>query len=141
MLLRLCHKILINNPAKNCLIKGSRSHWDDLPPDKSLFHSAPCCGLPIGNLTSQIFANVYLNVFDHYMKHTLGVRFYGRYTDDFVLVHQDREHLASLIPRIEVFLKTQLGLTLHPRKQYLEHYANSVLFLGSIITRLWPFLK
>lgn len=63
---------------------------------------------PIGNLTSQIFANVYLNVFDHYMKHTLGVRFYGRYTDDFVLVHQDSEHLASLAPQIERFLKTHL---------------------------------
>jgi len=55
-LLSLCHKILVNNPTKNCYIKGSRQNWRDLPPDKSLFHSAPGCGLPIGNLTSQIFA-------------------------------------------------------------------------------------
>lgn len=58
MLLKLCYKILANNPTKNCFIKGSRHHWRDLPPDKSLFHSASFCGLPIGNLTSQIFANI-----------------------------------------------------------------------------------
>ena len=119
----LCHKILVNSPTKNCFIKGGRKNWADLPPNKSLFHSAPLCGLPIGNLTSQIFANLYLNVFDHYIKHELGMRYYGRYTDDFVLVHKDREHLASLVPRIRDFLKSELGLTLHPRKIYLQHYS------------------
>ena len=123
LLLMLCHKILVNSPTKNCFIKGGRKNWADLPPNKSLFHSAPLCGLPIGNLTSQIFANLYLNVFDHYIKHELGMRYYGRYTDDFVLVHKDREHLASLVPRIRDFLKSELGLTLHPRKIYLQHYS------------------
>ena len=123
LLLMLCHKILVNSPTKNCFIKGGRKNWADLPPNKSLFHSAPLCGLPIGNLTSQIFANLYLNVFVHYIKHELGMRYYGRYTDDFVLVHKDREHLASLVPRIRDFLKSELGLTLHPRKIYLQHYS------------------
>jgi hypothetical protein len=81
-ILSLCHKILSNNPTKHCFIKGSRHNWRDLPPDKSLFHSAPGCGLPIGNLTSQIFANVYLNTLDHFVKHDLGMRYYGRYVDD-----------------------------------------------------------
>ncbi len=133
LLLVLCHKMLANNPTKNCFIKGSRKNWDDLPPNKSLFHSAPMCGLPIGNLTSQIFANLYLNLFDHYIKHDLNLRYYGRYTDDFVVVHQSREYLAALIPQISRFLKLNLGLTLHPRKIYLQHYSKGVPFLGVII--------
>ena len=132
-LLILCHKILINNPTKNCHIKGNRHLWDDLPPDKSLFHSVPACGLPIGNLTSQIFANVYLNEFDHFVKHDLGMRYYGRYVDDFVMVHQSSEYLTALIPCIADFLKSRLGLTLHPRKMYLQHYSKGVHFLGVII--------
>lgn len=133
MLLMLCHKVLSNNPTKNCIIKGCRQKWRDLSPDKSLFHSSPLCGLPIGNLTSQIFANVYLNVFDHFIKHELGVRYYGRYTDDFVVVHQYKMYLTALIPQIEYFLKETLGLTLHPRKRYLQHYSKGVQFLGVVI--------
>ena len=94
-LLFLCHKIIANNPIKNCLIKGSRSDWHGLPPDKSLFHSKPGCGLPIGNLTSQIFSNFYMNAFDHFIKHDLGIRYYGRYVDDFLVVHQDKAYLKA----------------------------------------------
>lgn len=130
LLLTLCHKVLANNPTKNCLIKGSRRDWQGLPPDKSLFHSKPGCGLPIGNLTSQIFANFYMNTFDHFIKHDLGMRYYGRFVDDFLLVHQDKRHLKSLIPRIANFLGSELGLTLHPRKIYLQHYTRGVTFLG-----------
>ena len=132
-LLMLCHQVLSNNPTKNCIIKGKPQKWRDLPPNKSLFYSAPSCGLPIGNLTSQIFANVYLNKLDHFIKHELGVRYYGRYTDDFVLVHESREHLKAMVPRIERFLKDALGLTLHPRKRYLQHHSKGVPFLGVII--------
>jgi hypothetical protein len=133
LLLKLCYKILANNPTKNCFIKGSRHHWRDLPPDKSLFHSAPFCGLPIGNLTSQIFANFYMNSFDHFIKHDLGMQYYGRYVDDFLLVHHDKNYLLSLIPKIRHFLKANLGLTLHPRKIYLQHYTKGVNFLGAFI--------
>lgn len=59
LLLFPCHRIIVNNPTQNCLIKGGRTDWQGLPPDKSLFHSKQGCGLPIGNLTSQIFANFY----------------------------------------------------------------------------------
>lgn len=130
LILFLCHKILANNPTKNCFIKGSRRNWDDLPPNKSLFYSAPDCGLPIGNLTSQIFANFYLNAFDHFMKHTLGIFYYGRFVDDFIVVHERHEYLKSLIPVISDFLKIQLKLSLHPRKTYLQHYSKGVSFLG-----------
>ena len=127
------YKILANNPTKNCFIKGRRHHWRTLPPDKSLFHSAPYCGLPIGNLTSQIFANFYMNSFDHFVKHDLGIKYYGRYVDDFLLVYHDKEYLLSLIPKIRDFLKDKLGLTLHPRKTYIQHYTKGVNFLGVVI--------
>jgi retron-type reverse transcriptase len=130
LLLFLCHQILKNNPTKNCLIKGSRKDWRGLPPDKSLFYSRPNCGLPIGNLASQIFANFYMNSFDHFMKHDLGLRYYGRYVDDILLVHQDKEYLKALIPIISEFLSVKLKLTLHPRKIYLQHYIKGVAFLG-----------
>ena len=63
LLIELCKKIIFNEPTKNCIIKGKKTNWDGLPNNKSLFHSPPNCGLPIGNLTSQIFANFYMNTF------------------------------------------------------------------------------
>ncbi|HAT8967604.1 TPA: hypothetical protein JBA93_13045 [Legionella pneumophila subsp. pneumophila] len=133
LLLWLCHRVLANNPTKNCFIKGGRQKWVGFPTDKSLFHAKPHCGLPIGNLTSQTFANFYLNPLDHFIKHDLGVRFYGRYVDDFILVHTDKEHLKQLIPVIKTFLATELKLTLHPKKIYLQHYSKGIQFLGVVI--------
>jgi RNA-directed DNA polymerase len=133
ILLELCQKIINYNPTRNCIVKSKRSEWHGLPPDKSLFHSAINCGLPIGNLTSQVFANFYLNPFDHFIKHDLGIRYYGRYVDDFVIVHQDKAYLNSLIPLIKNTLQARLGLTLHPDKIYLQHYTKGVEFLGSVI--------
>ena len=132
-LVELCRKIIHRDPASDCVIKGRRSAWEGLPPNKSLFHSPPGCGLPIGNLTSQVFANFYLNSFDHFVKHDLGVRFYGRYVDDIVIVHQDRAFLAALVPQIRDFLSADLGLTLHPKKISLGHFHNGVKFLGAVI--------
>lgn len=86
LLLQLTKIVLFNNPSQNCVIKGARSGWDGLPKDKSLFYSPVNCGLPIGNLSSQVFANFYLNGFDHFIKKDCGITFYGRYVDDFVLV-------------------------------------------------------
>ena len=133
LLVELCHKIIFNDPTKNCIIKSKRSAWLDLPPDKSLFHSATDCGLPIGNLTSQVFANFYMNRFDHFIKHDLGIRYYGRYVDDFILVHPDKAYLCSLIPVIKSWLQAHLQLTLHPKKIYLQHYSKGVQFLGAVI--------
>lgn len=133
LLLELCQKVLYNDPTTNCTIKGRRSNWAGLPRNKSLFYSPIGCGLPIGNLTSQVFANVYMNTFDHFMKHDLQLRYYGRYVDDFIIVHQDKEYLKSLVPIIADFLKTELQLTLHPKKIHLQHYKKGVLFLGVFI--------
>lgn len=133
LLLRLAYVVLDNNPCDNCIVKGSRSNWKGLPRDKSLFYAKPNVGLPIGNLTSQVLANFYMSRFDHYMKHDIGLRYYGRYVDDFVVVHPDMAYLRALIPTIRVFLDDELHLELHPNKIYLQHYSKVVQFLGTII--------
>ncbi|MFI1770708.1 reverse transcriptase domain-containing protein [Thalassobellus citreus] len=131
--LKLCKTILFNNPVHNAIIKGSLSNWDNLPKDKSLFAAKAGYGLPIGNLTSQVFANVYMSSFDHFIKHQLGVKYYGRYVDDFVLVNANKAYLKNLIPVIAKFLKTELHLKLHPQKIYLQHYSKGVSYIGGFI--------
>ena len=133
IVLDLCRKIIFYDPAHNCSIKGYHSDWDSLPADKSLFHSRPGCGLPIGNLTSQVFANFYLNSFDHFMKHSVGLCYYGRYVDDIVIVHQNHAYLTTLISVAGDYLQRELGLKLHNRKTCLKHYIYGVKFLGAII--------
>jgi RNA-directed DNA polymerase len=133
LLLALCHQVIFYDPSKHCIIKSKRSAWDGLPSDKSLFHSPAQCGLPIGNLSSQVFANFVMNGFDHFIKHDLKIRYYGRYVDDFILVHQDKDVLKSLIPVIKARLLEHLQLRLHPNKIYLQHYSKGVQFLGAVI--------
>ncbi len=123
----------MNNPSLNCLTKGGAATWKGFQSHKSLFYASPECGLPIGNLTGQVFANFYLNRFDHFIKKDLGVRFYGRYVDDFILVHEDKDFLKSTLTKISCFLQEQLELKLHPQKIYLQHYHKGVLFLGVFI--------
>ena len=133
LLIELCRKVIFNDPTLNSVIKGSKMDWQGLPDNKSLFHSPPGCGLPIGNLSSQVFANFYLNRFDHFIKKELGIRYYGRYVDDFVIVHPDKEYLKSMVPVLSKYLHCTLGLTLHPKKIYLQHYSKGIQFLGTII--------
>jgi hypothetical protein len=132
VLLYLIHKIIMNDCTQDCHRKSPKSKWAGLPPGKSLFGN-PGCGLPIGNLTSQIFANFYLSSFDHWMKSTLHFRYYGRYVDDFFIVHQDRELLQNSIPRIASYLKEELAITLHPAKQYLQHFSKGIKFTGAFL--------
>jgi retron-type reverse transcriptase len=125
--------IVFHDPLKNCKIKGSLSDWDSLPPDKSLFHSAEGCGLSVGNLTSQLFANVYMNGFDHFVKQTLKLKYYGRYVDDFYIVHPDRQALKELVPVIRDYLSSELGLRLHPNKIVLQPHERGTAFLGAMV--------
>jgi RNA-directed DNA polymerase len=133
LVLEISQKIIFNDPAKNCMLKGKNDDWKGLPKNKSLFHSPAGCGLPIGNLTSQVFANFYMNPLDHFIKTQLNIRFYGRYVDDFVIVHNDKNYLKSIVPKIREFLKIELRLELHPKKIYLQHYSKGVQFLGAVI--------
>ena len=133
LVLYLVEKTIFNDPTKNCIIKGKKADWKGLPNTKSLFHTKRNCGLPIGNLTSQLFGNVYLNKFDHFIKRDLGIKYYGRYVDDFVIVHRDKAYLKNIIPKIAEFLKSQLNLELHPNKIYLQHFSKGVKYLGAVI--------
>jgi len=131
--LNLCKTILFNETLNNAIIKGRLSNWDTLPKDKSLFSAKRGYGLPIGNLTNQVFANVYMSSLDHFIKHQLGIKYYGRYVDDFVLVHSNKTYLKRLTPIIASFLKTELHLKLHPKKIYLQHYSKGVNYIGGFI--------
>ena len=91
------------------------------------------CGLPIGNLTSQLFSNIYLSGLDDFVKRELRFRHYGRYIDDFYIVSTSREDLLAEIPLIRVFLSRELGLCLHPRKSHLTDVRKGVRFLGAVI--------
>jgi len=133
MELDLIEKTIFNDPVYDCRMKGKNADWVGLPTSKSLFYSAKNCGLPIGNLTSQLFSNVYLNDFDHFVKNELQIKYYGRYVDDFVIVHPSKEFLKSLIPKIRNYLQDELHLQLHPKKIYLQHYSKGMKFLGVII--------
>lgn len=127
----LIRSILFRNPVENCRIVGALSDWNGLPPSKSLFRSPQGVGLPIGDLTSQLFSNIYLDVLDEYVKRTLKCRHYGRYVDDFYIVHPSRSYLRGSIPCLRDFLAAELHLTLHPDKIVLQHYTKGVNFLGA----------
>lgn len=133
LLLGIIRKIIFNNPTKNCIIKGKKSDWEDLPKNKSLFFSEKDRGLSIGNLTSQLFGNVYLNDFDHFVKEKLHCRYYGRYVDDMLFVHQSKDYLKKIILKIKNYLAEKLKLVLHPNKIYLQHFSKGVDFLGAYI--------
>ena len=87
-------------------------------------------GLPLGNLTSQLFTNIYMNEFDQWVKHKLKATYYIRYADDFVFLSEDRDWLGSIIPHVRQFLADRLNLTLHPNKIFLKTVASGVDFLG-----------
>ena len=98
------------------------------------FHTdgKPGVGLPLGNLTSQLLVNIYMNEFDQFIKRKLKTRCYIRYADDFVILNGDRNYLQDLIPRISEFLETKLKLTLHPDKLFIKTLASGIDFLGWI---------
>jgi len=87
-------------------------------------------GLPLGNLTSQLLVNIYMNEFDQFVKHALKVKAYVRYADDFVLLSIDKAELEALLPRVEAFLRDDLRLSLHPDKVSISMFASGVDFLG-----------
>ena len=89
-------------------------------------------GLPLGNLTSQLLVNIYMNEFDQFVKHKLKAKYYIRYADDFVILSHDKAGLARLIPLIQKFLRERLKLTLHPDKVFIKTITSGVDFLGFV---------
>ncbi|MFA5942242.1 MAG: reverse transcriptase/maturase family protein [Candidatus Paceibacterota bacterium] len=87
-------------------------------------------GLPLGNLTSQLLVNIYMNEFDQFVKHKLKARHYIRYSDDFVILSRDRSYLCNVLQPIGAFLRDRLKLDLHPDKVFIKTFASGVDFLG-----------
>ena len=128
----LAHTLIFNDPTENCRLESPEALLAAVPMHKSLFFSGPGRGLPIGNLTSQFFANVYLNGLDQFIKHELKCRHYLRYVDDFVLVHRESHQLESWMSAIGNYLETVLGISLHSRR-ILRPVTNGIDFLGYIV--------
>lgn len=142
------HTFLFTSPLNHTMVRGRRSLWAELPDNKSVF---ACCGAPkpneyfgeytedmdlngkgltIGALPAQMFGNFYLTPFDHYCKGKL--RFYGRYVDDFFVVHTDMQYLKHLVRELRAYLQN-MGLILHPHKIRILHYKQGIPFLGAYI--------
>ena len=129
----LTEVIVLLDPKKGCVIAGEPSDWIGLDPQKSMLNLQEGLGLPIGNLTSQLFSNVYLNLFDQFVKRELKCKNYGRYVDDGLIIHHDKEQMLALITPIRDFLKKELGLELHMGKLTVSNTNKGVEFLGVYI--------
>ena len=132
-ILWLTEKIVMLDPMANCQIVGDLSDWDDIDHAKCMRFAAPGLALPIGNLTSQLFSNVYLNPFDQFIKRVILCRHYGRYVDDSTQIDPDREWLIQQVPQERDFLADELGLQLHMGKLHIREVHQGVEFLGAFL--------
>lgn len=128
----LLQRIIFDRPERHCYRTSKAIKWRFLPKNKSLFHTDGTHGLPIGKIISQLLALFYLDELDHLIGEQWGVQYHGRYVDDMVLVHPDREHLLWVKQQISQWLQ-QKQLRLHPNKLHLQHYSKGVLFVGGMI--------
>lgn len=96
----------------------------------SFYSTRKKLGLPLGNLTSQLLVNVYMNRFDQFIKHTLKAKYYIRYADDFVILSEDKKWLDRVLPRIKEFLWSELGLELNSSKVSIRTISSGIDFLG-----------
>ena len=131
-LLFMLQAIIFDRPETHCVRRCPKNKWEKLPPDKSLFNSDGKHGMPIGRLTSQLCAAYTLDSLDHKIKEEWGIKYYGRYVDDMILVDTSKEHLIEVREKIRLWL-SERGLVLHPKKMYLQHYRKGVLFIGAMI--------
>lgn len=130
--------IIFHDPTADYELRSSKRRQAKIPRQKSLFNALENCGLPIGNLTSQFFANVYLNALDQFVMHVLKCRFYVRYVDDFILLAPSAEQLLLWQQQIAQFLAEQLQLELNPVVTKIDSVFNGVDFVGFIVR---PFYK
>jgi hypothetical protein len=128
--------IIFNDPLENVVFNCPRKAWKGLPPSKSLFHQPKGRGIAIGNLTSQLLSNIYLDQLDRFVTLELGFKHYGRYVDDFYIVSTDKAELTMAMTTIERYVEDELVLKLHPHKRHLQESAKGVAFLGAVI---YPF--
>ena len=133
LIMWMTEQIIMLDPMENCIIVGNESDWDGMDRAKCMRYVLPGLGLPIGNLTSQLFSNVYLNPFDQFVKRDILCEHYGRYVDDSTMVDACREWLLAQVPRICEFLADELGLHLHMGKLHVRDVRHGVEFLGAFV--------
>lgn len=132
-ILWLTHEIVLLDPTDGCRHVGNPSEWDDVDASKLMANAPADCGMPIGNLTSQLFSNVYMNPFDQMVKRLLHFLHYGRYVDDSATICSDRQRLTDAIPVMRDFLKDELCLDMHMGKTQIIDVRYGVEFLGAFI--------
>lgn len=128
----LAERVLMHDPRENFQTRSPHKLFNRVPQHKRLAAQHAGFGLPIGNLSSQFFANVYLDALDQFVKHRLGVKHYIRYVDDFVLLHESPEQLNAWKAEIEDQL-AKLGAKLNPTKTILQPVSRGVDFVGHVI--------
>ena len=129
----LCRTAIMHRPELDCVRNSPSWMWRRIAPEKSLFTNGADRGVAIGRIIAQIFANFLLDGLDKFVIGQLGFPHYGRYVDDFYIVHESKERLLAAIPEIRRFLKEELELELHPRKVYIQHYTKGVKFTGAVV--------
>lgn len=129
----LIRQVVLHDPRSGADMRSPPSLFERVPRHKSLLHAPEGKALPIGNLTSQFFANIYLNELDQFVKHGLKVHYYGRYVDDMVLFHKNPAVLNEWYAEIDNFLQSRLALRLHPNKKHLNRADTGIDFTGFII--------
>ncbi|WP_395598570.1 RNA-directed DNA polymerase [Pseudomonas sp. A1437] len=128
----LAETILMHDPREDYEVRSPAHLFNRVPQHKRLTAQPAHLGLPIGNLSSQFFANVYLDALDQFAKHQLGAKHYVRYVDDFVFLHESPQQLNEWREQVEVFLP-RLGAKLNPSKTILQPVDRGVDFVGHVI--------
>jgi hypothetical protein len=126
--------ILFHDPRADVELRSSRHRLRLVPPHKSLFNAPADTGLPIGNLSSQFFANVFLDAVDQFVKHQLRIQHYVRYVDDFILLHESPQVLNAALARIREFLSARLNARLNESKTVMQPLDRGVDCVGHVIT-------
>ncbi|MBQ8168385.1 RNA-directed DNA polymerase [bacterium] len=130
--LKLLSQIIYHDCRKKVTVQTTKSSFKKLPKYKSLWYAPDNKGLPIGNLTSQFFSNVYLNVMDQYVKHHWRCKYYCRYVDDFVILDTDPQKLNEIHNDLTRFLKKRLDLNLHQNKKSINKTERGIDFVGFV---------
>lgn len=131
--LALTKTILFHDPRQHYTLQCSQQLLKRVPAHKRLTSQPAHLGLPIGNLSSQFFANVYLNELDQFAKHTLRARHYIRYVDDFIILHESARWLNGARRDTEAFLAQHLAAQLNPTKTIIQPVARGVDFVGQVV--------
>ena len=132
--LYLCKLIVMHCPQHdgNYIRKQPLRFWNGLPEHKCMFNCDDNHSIAVGNLTSQIFANFYLSLFDHYIVDILGYKYYGRYVDDWYIITNDIDNIGINYRKIREFANS-MDLTINVNKTYIQNYKHGVNFIGFMI--------